>query len=107
MAQIRAFTIEGLAGRTEPYSLVLNPDVNVFFGLNGSGKTTLLKILHSALSTETGILQDLPFTRATVRVFLNRHKREFVRTYTPHEHLSEGDCLPIASALSACATPSC
>jgi energy-coupling factor transporter ATP-binding protein EcfA2 len=85
MAQIREFTIEGLAGRTEPYSLVLNPDVNVFFGLNGSGKTTLLKILYSALSTETEVLSDLPFTRAAVRVFLNKHRREFVRTFVRRE----------------------
>jgi energy-coupling factor transporter ATP-binding protein EcfA2 len=83
MAQIREFTIEGLAGRTEPSSAVLNPDVNVFFGLNGSGKTTLLKILHAALSTQTDILKDLPFTRATVKVYLNRYSREFVRTYIP------------------------
>jgi len=85
MAQIREFTIEGLAGRTEPYSLVLNPDVNVFFGLNGSGKTTLLKTLYSALSTDTEILSDLPFTRAAVKIFLNRHRREFVRTFVRRE----------------------
>ena len=80
MAQIREFTIEGLAGRTEPYSAVLNADTNVFFGLNGSGKTTLLKILHAALSTQTDILKDLPFARAKVKVYLNRYGREFVRT---------------------------
>lgn len=85
MAQIREFTIEGLAGRTEPYSVVLNPDVNVFFGLNGSGKTTLLKILHAALSTDTDILKDLPFTRAAVRIFLNKYETEFVRTFTPRD----------------------
>lgn len=65
MAQIREFTVEGLAGRSEPISVALNSDVNVFFGLNGSGKTTLLKILHSALSTDVDILKELPFTRAT------------------------------------------
>ena len=74
MAQIREFTIEGLAGRAEPYSVALNPDVNIFFGLNGSGKTTLLKVLHSALSTETDILNDVTFKRAAVKVFLNRYR---------------------------------
>lgn len=91
MAQIREFTVEGLAGRTAPVTAKLNPDVNVFFGLNGSGKTTLLKILHSALSTETDILKDLPFTRATVKVYLNRHGREFVRTFVPRDETSEED----------------
>jgi ABC-type cobalamin/Fe3+-siderophores transport system ATPase subunit len=55
MARIMDFTIEGLAGRDDPFSVTLNPDVNVFFGLNGCGKTTLLKILYSALSNETEI----------------------------------------------------
>ena len=80
MAQISEFAIEGLAGRSEPFSAVLNRDVNIFFGLNGSGKTTLLKILHSSLSTETDILRDLPFTRARVKVALNRYRgQQFVR----------------------------
>ena len=81
MAQILEFTIDNLAGRSEPYSVALNRDVNVFFGLNGSGKTTLLKILQSAVSTETDILRDLPFTRASVKVFLNKYKKSFVRTF--------------------------
>jgi len=85
MAQIREFTVEGLAGRSEPISIVLNSDINVFFGLNGSGKTTLLKILHSALSTDVDIVKDLPFTRAAVKVYLNRYRREFVRTYARRE----------------------
>lgn len=85
MAQIREFTVEGLAGRSEPISFVLNADVNVFFGVNGSGKTTLLKILHSALSTETEILKELPFTRASVKVYLNKHDREFIRTFIRRE----------------------
>ncbi len=82
MAHILEFTVDGLAGRSEPYSATLNRDVNVFFGLNGSGKTTLLKILHSALSTETDILDDLPFKRAQVTVYLNRHESTFVRSFS-------------------------
>jgi len=82
MAQIREFTVEGLAGRREPFSARLNPDVNVFYGLNGSGKTTLLKILHSSLSTDTDILADLPFLRAEVVVYLNRYETTFTRTIT-------------------------
>ncbi len=85
MAQIREFTVEGLAGRTDPISAVLNSDVNVFFGLNGSGKTTLLKILHSALSADADMLKELPFTRAVVKVYLNKYRREFIRTYTRRE----------------------
>lgn len=85
MAQILEFTIENLAGRSAPISFKLNPDVNVFFGLNGSGKTTLLKILHSALSTETDILEDLPFSKASVKVYLNRHRKSFVRTFVQPE----------------------
>src|SRR4029077_11315673 len=50
-------------------------------GINGSGKTTLLKILHSALSTDTPILEGLPFRRARVDVFLNRHNSVFTRTF--------------------------
>ncbi len=97
MAQIRDFTIEGLAGRTAPLSLSLNKDVNVFFGLNGSGKTTLLKILYSALSTDTDILRDLPFTRAVVRIYLNRHKGEFVRTYVQRIRSSREEVNPALS----------
>ena len=91
MAQIREFTVEGLAGRSEPVSFKLNRDVNVFFGLNGSGKTTLLKILHSALSGEAEILKDLPFQRATIKVFLNRWNKEFIRTFIQREQISNAD----------------
>jgi len=86
MARILEFTIDGLAGRDEPFSASLNSDVNVFFGLNGSGKTTLLKILHAALSTDTQSLRQLPFTRARVKVFLNRHTSSFVRTFGQPAH---------------------
>lgn len=85
MAYIIEFKIEGLAGRLRPFSAVLNRDVNVFFGLNGSGKTTLLKILYSALSTDTEILKDLPFKHAEVKIFLNRHRSSFLRSYTQPE----------------------
>jgi energy-coupling factor transporter ATP-binding protein EcfA2 len=86
MAKILEFTIDNLAGRTEPYSVVLNRDVNIFYGLNGRGNTTLLKILHSALSTDAELLKDLPFTRAAVKIHLNRHNKSFVRTFTQREH---------------------
>lgn len=91
MARVLEFTIENLAGRNDPISFKLNRDVNVFFGLNGSGKTTLLKILHSALSTETEILRDLPFTRAEVKVFLNRYGKSFVRTFTKPQQTTAPD----------------
>jgi energy-coupling factor transporter ATP-binding protein EcfA2 len=100
MAYIEQFTIENLAGRTEPYAAVLNRDVNVFYGLNGSGKTTLLKILHSALSTETDILEDLPFTRARAKIYLNRYHDFFVRTIDQPEKSQTSDSVPL-STLSA------
>jgi energy-coupling factor transporter ATP-binding protein EcfA2 len=81
MAHIVSFEVEGLAGRTEPYTKNLNRDVNVFFGLNGSGKTTLLKILHSALSNDTRIVRKLPFRSAKVEVYSLTHKQTFARTY--------------------------
>lgn len=81
MARIISFTVDALAGRDEPYSARLQDDVNVFFGINGSGKTTLLKILHSALSTDTSILEGLPFKSAEVEVYLNRFESTFKRRF--------------------------
>jgi predicted ATPase len=79
VARIVSFRVDGLAGRETPLSTRLQDDVNVFFGINGSGKTTLLKILYSALSTETSILEGLPFKSAEVEVYLNRYKSTFTR----------------------------
>ncbi len=79
MARIISLSVNGLAGREGTYSVRLQEDVNVFFGINGSGKTTLLKILHSALSTETSILEGLPFQSAEVEVYLNRFESVFKR----------------------------
>lgn len=93
MAHILEATVEGLAGRSEPYSVIFNRDVNVFFGLNGSGKTTLLKILHSALSTETEILKELPFTRADVKIYLKRYQKVFVRTFKQREQTDAAEVL--------------
>jgi energy-coupling factor transporter ATP-binding protein EcfA2 len=91
MAYIEQFTIDGLAGRTGPLTAVLNRDVNVFYGLNGSGKTTLLKILHSALSAQTEILEHLPFARARVKVYLNRYSKSFVRTFDQPQQTGPGE----------------
>src|SRR6266849_6763911 len=79
MARIISFRVDGLAGRDDTISKALQEDVNVFYGINGSGKTTLLKILHSALSTDTSILEGLPFKWAEVQVYLNRHESVFTR----------------------------
>jgi energy-coupling factor transporter ATP-binding protein EcfA2 len=68
-----------LAGREDTITARLQEDVSVFFGINGSGKTTLLKILHSALSTDTTILEGLPFRSAEVEVYLNRYESVFTR----------------------------
>jgi ABC-type cobalamin/Fe3+-siderophores transport system ATPase subunit len=79
MARIISFRVDGLAGRDDTISKTLQEDVNVFYGINGSGKTTLLKILHSALSTDTAILEGLPFKAAEVAIYLNRHESVFKR----------------------------
>lgn len=79
MARIISFRVEGLAGHDDPISKTLQEDVNVLFGINGSGKTTLLKILHSALSANTSILEGLPFRSAEVVVYLNRYESVFTR----------------------------
>ena len=79
MARIISFRVDGLAGRNDIVSKTLHEDVNVFFGINGSGKTTLLKILHSALSTDTSILEGLPFKSAEVVIYLNRYESVFTR----------------------------
>lgn len=52
VSHIVRFTINGLAGRSKPYSQDLDRHVNVFFGLNGAGKTSLLKILSSAMNQD-------------------------------------------------------
>jgi ATPase subunit of ABC transporter with duplicated ATPase domains len=80
MAHIVRFHIEGLAGKSEPVSGNLNKDDNIFFGVNGSGKTSLLKILHSAMSNDTQILQRVPFTLAEVEIYSIDYDKTFKRT---------------------------
>ncbi len=85
MAHITEFTIEGLAGRTEPYSRKLNRDVNVFFGLNGAGKTSLLRILQSAMSRDGSMLDTVPFERAEVKIYSVDYDKIFAHTIErPH-----------------------
>lgn len=69
MSHIVDFRIDGLAGRKGPVEMHLNRDINVIFGLNGSGKTSLLKILHSAMSNDVSVLQNVPFLSADVGIF--------------------------------------
>ncbi len=82
MAHITEFSVEGLAGRKEPYSQVLDRHVNVFFGLNGSGKTSLLKILHAAMSNEVSLLGSVPFTAAEVKIYSLDRKKLYTSSYT-------------------------
>ena len=89
MARIISFTVNELAGRDAPCSARLQEDVNVFFGINGSGKTTLLKILHSALSNDTSILEGLPFKSAEVEVYLNRFESTFKRRFERPELIEQ------------------
>jgi ABC-type molybdenum transport system ATPase subunit/photorepair protein PhrA len=48
-----------------------------FFGLNGSGKTSLLKILHSAMSLDASLVENVYFKNAKVTIYTLNHKREF------------------------------
>jgi ATPase subunit of ABC transporter with duplicated ATPase domains len=80
MAHITEFTVTGLAGRKEPYHQVLDRNANTFFGLNGSGKTSLLKILHSAMSLDGTILENVPFDTAEVKIYSLSYKQTFVLT---------------------------
>jgi predicted ATPase len=77
MSRITTFSISGLVGKKTDYHKELNSDVNIFFGLNGSGKTSLLKILHSALSRNTDILQYVPFKEATIKIYSHQENKEF------------------------------
>lgn len=77
MSHIVEFSVKGLSGRKEEIGLTLNRDVNVFFGLNGSGKTSLLKILHSAMSNDTSILKDVPFSEARVVIYSINSNKNF------------------------------
>lgn len=77
MSHIVEFQVEGLAGKEKGFGHRLNRDINIFFGLNGSGKTSLLKILHSALSTNTAPLTNVPFTKAEVVIESLHYKKQF------------------------------
>lgn len=78
MAHITEIKVQGLTGRKKVYSCRLNRDVNIFFGLNGSGKTSLLKIMHSAMSGETSILDGVAFESAEVSIYSIDQDRIFV-----------------------------
>jgi energy-coupling factor transporter ATP-binding protein EcfA2 len=93
MAHITEFTVEGLAGRAEPYSHQLDRHLNVFFGLNGSGKTSLLKLFHAAMSCEVASLRTVPFKRAQIQIYSLDSKKPYTYTYEKPEDRepSEGD----------------
>ena len=79
MSHIVDFTIEGLAGRSQPITLKMDRHINVIFGLNGCGKTSLLKILHSAMSNDATMLARVPFSAASVSIYSLNWKRTFTR----------------------------
>lgn len=79
MAHIVEFKVASLAGRKDIYTQKLDQNLNVFFGTNGSGKTSLLKILHSALSNETEILQNVAFDWAEVIIYSVDYKKNFLK----------------------------
>jgi predicted ATPase len=79
VAHVTELKVEGLAGRTESLSVKLDRHINVFFGLNGSGKTSLLKILHSAMTGDATILENVPFSRAQVKIYSITYDKIFTR----------------------------
>jgi energy-coupling factor transporter ATP-binding protein EcfA2 len=97
MSHIVEFSVDGLAGRRSPYHQAMQRDLNIFFGNNGSGKTSLLKILHSAIEGNASILENVPFTRAEVKVFSVTFNQLFTRTVIkepePKAPLAEADHL--------------
>jgi predicted ATP-dependent endonuclease of OLD family len=82
MSHIVSFRIEGLAGRQEPFEMMMNRHVNILFGLNGCGKTSLLKILHSAMRNDASLLVRVPFTSASVTIYSIMYRKNFIRTTT-------------------------
>jgi energy-coupling factor transporter ATP-binding protein EcfA2 len=79
VSHVVRFTVSGLAGRSEPYSQTLDRHLNIFFGLNGTGKTSLLKILHSAMSHDSRVLERVPFQSAEVTIYSITYDNEFTK----------------------------
>src|ERR1017187_3061634 len=85
MAHLISAEIVGLAGKTTPIKIAFDRHVNIVYGPNGTGKTSLLKILHAAMRGEATLLQSVPFTEATVRVYSIDDHKEYVRTISKKE----------------------
>jgi len=82
MSHLIAAKVNGLAGRSKPLHINLHRHVNIIFGLNGSGKTSLLKILHSAMSGDASILENVPFTSAEVSIYSLSYDKTFTRSFS-------------------------
>lgn len=80
MSHIVEFKISGLAGRKDVYRQKLNRDVNIFFGPNGSGKTSLLRILDSAMTGDSSLIEFVPFKSAEVKIYSLSYKQELVKS---------------------------
>jgi predicted ATPase len=81
VTSIYEFRITNLAGRRGEVHRILNPKLNIFWGLNGSGKTTLLRILDAALSNRTQSIKNLPFDKAEVTFYSNSRNAFYTRIY--------------------------
>lgn len=79
MSHLISARIDGLAGRKGSIEFEFDRHVNIMFGLNGSGKTSLLKILHSAMSGDATLLENVPFTGAAVQIYSISYKKIFTR----------------------------
>lgn len=100
MAIIRAFTIQGLAGRSEPTHATLDRRVNVFWGLNGTGKTTLLRVLDCAMRNSTNGLEALPFDSAEVMLYDEESDSDFTRTLEKERTLASMSEDPFADVFT-------
>lgn len=79
MAHLTEATVLGLAGRKDEVHIVFDRHLNVVYGLNGSGKTSLMKILHSAMSGNAAIVENVPFKEASVSIYSIDYDKVFTR----------------------------
>lgn len=101
MSHLMYAKIDGLAGRKTPIELRFDRNLNIIYGLNGSGKTSLLKILHSAMSGNAPILENVPFSAATVEIYSISYKKTFTRHISHDKTIEQLPAIKIAAEIEA------
>jgi predicted ATP-dependent endonuclease of OLD family len=101
MSHLISATVHGLAGRKKPVGLKFDRHVNVIYGLNGSGKTSLLKILHSAMSGDASILENVPFTSAKIEIYSKSYDKVFTRSTTTPESQEQNPQMKLPDEIEA------